>query len=144
MDDDGRLLPAGSAGEVVVRGATVFDGYENDPAANQRVFRGEWYRTGDHGVIDADGCIKLLGRLDEVINRGGEKISPREVDDALLAHEAVAEAVSFPVPHRDAAPGDRCCGGAPQRRAGDGRRIAAFPRQAAGAFQGPSRHPVHD
>ena len=99
VDENGSSLPAGTAGEVVVRGATVFDGYENDPAANQRVFRGEWYRTGDQGVIDDDGCIKLLGRIDEVINRGGEKISPREVDEALLAHEAVAEAVSFPVPH---------------------------------------------
>jgi oxalate---CoA ligase len=99
VDESGRPLPAGTAGEVVVRGATVFEGYENDPAANQRVFRGEWYRTGDQGVIDDDGCIKLLGRVDDIINRGGEKISPQEVDEALLAHEAVAEAVSFPVPH---------------------------------------------
>jgi acyl-CoA synthetase (AMP-forming)/AMP-acid ligase II/pimeloyl-ACP methyl ester carboxylesterase/acyl carrier protein len=98
-DDDGNLLQAGKEGEVVVRGPTVFAGYENDPAANQRVFRGEWYRTGDQGVIDDDGCIRLLGRHDEVINRGGEKISPREVDDALLAHDAVVEAVSFPTPH---------------------------------------------
>ena len=99
MGDDGNLLAAGMEGEVVVRGATVFGGYENDPAANKRIFRGEWYRTGDQGVIDSDGYIKLLGRLDEVINRGGEKIAPREIDDALLAHEAVAEAVTFPVPH---------------------------------------------
>jgi acyl-CoA synthetase (AMP-forming)/AMP-acid ligase II/pimeloyl-ACP methyl ester carboxylesterase/acyl carrier protein len=99
VDDDGNQLAAGMEGEVVVRGAIVFNGYENDPAANRRVFRGEWYRTGDVGVIDADGFIKLLGRLDDVINRGGEKISPREVDEALLAHEAVAEAVGFPVPH---------------------------------------------
>lgn len=99
MDDDGNLLATGAEGEVVVRGPIVFDGYENDPAANRRAFRGEWYRTGDHGVIDEGGFIKLLGRRDEVINRGGEKIAPREVDDALLAHSAVAEAVSFPVPH---------------------------------------------
>ena len=99
VDENGSLLPAGTVGEVVVRGPTVFDGYENDPAANQRVFRGEWYRTGDQGVIDADGYLKLLGRIDEVINRGGEKISPREIDEALLAHDAVAEAISFPVPH---------------------------------------------
>lgn len=99
MDDDGSLLAPGIAGEVVVCGTTVFDGYENDPAANQRAFRGEWYRTGDLGVIDADGYIKLLGRLDEVINRGGAKVGPREIDEVLLGHEAVSEAVSFPVPH---------------------------------------------
>jgi len=99
MDADGNLLAPGIEGEVIVRGATVFGGYENDPAANQRVFRDGWYRTGDQGFIDADSYIKLVGRLDEVINRGGEKISPREVDEALLAHEAVAQAVSFPVPH---------------------------------------------
>ncbi|MBX9775414.1 MAG: AMP-binding protein [Xanthobacteraceae bacterium] len=99
MDDDGNVLEAGQEGEVVVRGPIVFEGYENDQAANQRVFRGEWYRTGDQAVIDAEGYVRLLGRHDEVINRGGEKISPREVDDALLAHEAVAEAVSFPMSH---------------------------------------------
>ena len=99
MDIDGHLCGSGIEGEVVVRGAGVFGGYENDPAAKQRVFRNEWYRTGDQGVIDADGYVRLIGRLDEVINRGGQKISPREVDDALLAHEAVAEAISFPIPH---------------------------------------------
>jgi acyl-CoA synthetase (AMP-forming)/AMP-acid ligase II/pimeloyl-ACP methyl ester carboxylesterase len=99
MDTDGKLLPAGDEGEVVVRGPTVFGGYENDLVANQRVLRGGWYRTGDQGFMDADGYLKLIGRLDEVINRGGAKIAPREIDEALLAHEAVTEAVSFPVPH---------------------------------------------
>ena len=143
MDDDGNLLAAGMEGEVVVRGAIVFDGYENDPAANERIFRGEWYRTGDHGVIDADGCIKLLGRLDEVINRGGEKIAPREVDEALLAHEAVAEAVSFPVPHatlhQEIAAAVVPRGGA----TGDGTGVAALPRDAVVAVQGSPRDPVH-
>jgi oxalate---CoA ligase len=96
---DGRVLPAGMAGEVVVRGARVIAGYENNPEANRRSFRDGWYRTGDHGFMDADGYISLLGRLDEVINRGGQKIAPREVDDALLAHPAVGLAVSFPIPH---------------------------------------------
>ena len=99
MDVDGHLCASGIEGEVVVRGAGVFGGYENDSAANERVFRDGWYRTGDLGVVDADDYVKLIGRIDEVINRGGQKISPREVDEALLAHEAVAEAVSFPVPH---------------------------------------------
>jgi oxalate---CoA ligase len=99
MDDDGKLLAPGMAGEIVVRGAAVFGGYEGDPAANDRAIRDGWYHTSDHGVIDADGYLKVFGRLDDVINRGGEKISPREIDDALLEHEAVVEAVSFAVPH---------------------------------------------
>jgi len=99
MDVDGRLVAPGMAGEVVVSGATVFGGYEADDAANERAFRNGWYRTGDHGIIDADGYLKVLGRLDDVINRGGEKISPREIDDALLKHNAVVEAVAFAVPH---------------------------------------------
>jgi oxalate---CoA ligase len=99
MHSDGRLVAQGMAGEVVVSGASVFGGYEADHAANERAFRDGWYRTGDHGVIDADGYLKVLGRLDDMINRGGEKISPREVDDALLDHEAVVDAVAFAVPH---------------------------------------------
>jgi oxalate---CoA ligase len=99
MDASANMLASGIEGEIVVRGAAVFGGYENAPAVNERAFRNGWYHTGDHGFIDADGFIKLTGRVDEVINRGGEKIAPREVDEALLAHPAVAEAVSFPVPH---------------------------------------------
>jgi acyl-CoA synthetase (AMP-forming)/AMP-acid ligase II/acyl carrier protein len=99
MDADGNLVAPGVHGEVVICGPTVFGGYENDPVANQRVLRRGWYHTGDLGMMDAGGYIKLAGRLDEVINRGGEKIAPLEVDEALLSHEAVAEAVSFPVPH---------------------------------------------
>ena len=99
VDEDGAPLEAGMAGEVAVRGDIVFDGYENDADANRRAFRGGWFHTGDRGVIDADGYLRLLGRIDEVINRGGEKISPAEVDEALLTHEAVAQAISFPIPH---------------------------------------------
>jgi acyl carrier protein len=99
MDADGQLVSSDVMGEVVVRGATVFIGYENDPVANERAFHEGWYRTGDCGFMDAEGYLKLLGRLDEVINRGGEKISPREIDEALLEHEAVVHAVCFSVPH---------------------------------------------
>ncbi len=99
MDANGNLAPRGEGGEVVVRGATVFGGYENDPSENQRVFRAGWYHTGDQGVVDADGFLKLLGRIDEVINRGGQKIAPREIDEALLQHSAVSQAVSFPILH---------------------------------------------
>jgi acyl-CoA synthetase (AMP-forming)/AMP-acid ligase II len=100
MDDSGNLLPAGSRGEIVVRGPNVIDGYENNPDANATAFVGGWFRTGDQGMIDADGYLALTGRLKELINRGGEKISPLEIDDVLLRHPAVAEALAFAVPHK--------------------------------------------
>ena len=86
-------------GEVVVKGPNVIDGYENNPEANATAFVNGWFRTGDQGQIDADGYLSLTGRLKELINRGGEKISPLEIDDVLLRHAAVAEAVAFAVPH---------------------------------------------
>src|SRR6185503_20250912 len=100
MDEAGSLLPQGSKGEVVVRGPNVIDGYENNPEANATAFVDGWFRTGDQGVIDADGYLALTGRLKELINRGGEKISPIEIDDVLLRHPAVAEALAFAAPHR--------------------------------------------
>jgi acyl-CoA synthetase (AMP-forming)/AMP-acid ligase II len=99
MDDAGRLLPAGATGEVVIRGASVTPGYLNNPAANESAFAGGWFRTGDQGHFDPEGYLFLTGRLKELINRGGEKISPREVDEALLDHPAVAQAVAFALPH---------------------------------------------
>jgi acyl-CoA synthetase (AMP-forming)/AMP-acid ligase II len=98
MDEAGNLLPAGGAGEVVVRGANVMHGYHNNPEANAQAFTKGWFRTGDRGVLDADGYLTLVGRIKELINRGGEKISPLEVDAALLSHPAVAEAASFAAP----------------------------------------------
>ena len=99
LDGAGRPLPAGETGEIVVRGENVFGGYANDPEVNARAFVRGWYRTGDLGYLDADGYLFVTGRLKEIINRGGEKISPREVDEALLDHPAVAQAVTFPIPH---------------------------------------------
>ncbi|MSO71489.1 MAG: AMP-dependent synthetase [Alphaproteobacteria bacterium] len=99
MDADGRILPRGAAGEVVIRGANVTAGYENNPTANASAFAHGWFHTGDLGVIDAEGYLTISGRLKEIINRGGEKISPREVDEALLDHPAVGEAITFAVPH---------------------------------------------
>lgn len=100
MDDTGALLPQGSTGEVVVRGGNVVDGYENNPEANASAFTNGWFRTGDQGLLDSDGYLCLTGRLKELINRGGEKISPLEIDDVLLRHPAVAEALAFAVPHK--------------------------------------------
>jgi acyl-CoA synthetase (AMP-forming)/AMP-acid ligase II len=100
MDEAGNLLAPGSLGEVVVKGANVIDGYENNPQANATAFVNGWFRTGDQGVIDEEGYLRLTGRLKELINRGGEKISPLEVDDVLLRHPAIAEALAFAVPHK--------------------------------------------
>jgi acyl-CoA synthetase (AMP-forming)/AMP-acid ligase II len=99
MDDKGRHLPAGERGEVVIQGPNVVRGYENNPEANASSFVDGWFRTGDEGVLDANGYLTLTGRLKEMINRGGEKIAPREIDEVLLSHPAVAEAVCFGVPH---------------------------------------------
>ncbi len=99
MDEAGRLLDRGEIGEVVIRGENVTAGYESNPKANAQAFVDGWFRTGDQGVLDADGYLTLTGRLKEIINRGGEKISPREVDEALMDHPAVLQAVAFAVPH---------------------------------------------
>jgi acyl-CoA synthetase (AMP-forming)/AMP-acid ligase II len=100
MDDAGKHLPAGEQGEVVIKGPNVTRGYENNPEANAKSFTDGWFRTGDRGFLDAEGYLTLVARIKELINRGGEKISPREIDEVLLTHPAVAEAVCFGVPHR--------------------------------------------
>jgi acyl-CoA synthetase (AMP-forming)/AMP-acid ligase II len=99
LDDAGNQLPTGSSGEVAVRGPNVIDAYENNPQANASSFTRGWFRTGDLGVLDSEGYLRLLSRIKELINRGGEKIAPREIDEVLEAHPAVREAVSFGVPH---------------------------------------------
>ena len=98
MDEAGTLLAVGAQGEVVIQGPNVTRGYHNNPEANAAAFTHGWFRTGDQGVLDAEGYLTLVGRLKELINRGGEKISPREIDEVLLTHPAVAEAVCFGVP----------------------------------------------
>jgi len=99
MDEAGNHLPAGARGEVVIQGPNVVSGYENNPEANAKSFTDGWFRTGDQGFLDADGYLALTGRIKELINRGGEKIGPREIDEVLLSHPAVGEAVAFGVPH---------------------------------------------
>jgi acyl-CoA synthetase (AMP-forming)/AMP-acid ligase II len=99
MDTAGNHMPRGERGEVVIKGPNVIRGYENNPEANATSFVDGWFRTGDQGVLDADGYLTLVGRIKELINRGGEKISPREIDEVLLAHPKVAEAVCFGVAH---------------------------------------------
>ena len=99
MGDAGDLLPAQSNGEVVIRGPNVIAGYENNAVANASAFTTGWFRTGDQGYLDTDGYLFINGRLKEIINRGGEKISPREIDEVLLNHPAVAQAATFAIPH---------------------------------------------
>ena len=99
MSPDGRLLGAGEEGEVVTRGPNVTPGYENNPKANEAGFAFGWFHTGDQGFMDEDGFLKITGRLKEIINRGGEKIAPMEVDEVLMEHEAVAQIVTFAMPH---------------------------------------------
>lgn len=99
MDKEGNMLPPGECGEIVIRGASVFTGYEGGPEVNAGAFANGWFRTGDEGFIDADGYVFITGRLKELINRGGEKISPYEVENVLLDHPAVTQAVAFAVPH---------------------------------------------
>jgi acyl-CoA synthetase (AMP-forming)/AMP-acid ligase II len=99
MAEDGALLKSGSTGEIVIRGPNVTAGYESNPKANAEAFTNGWFRTGDQGIMDIDGYVTLTGRLKEIINRGGEKISPREVDEILMDHPAVAQVVCFGMPH---------------------------------------------
>ena len=98
LDEAGNELPPDTVGEVAVRGANVTRGYHNNAAANAQAFVNGWFRTGDSGRLDAAGYLTLVGRIKELINRGGEKISPVEIDDVLGAYPGVREAVTFAVP----------------------------------------------
>lgn len=99
MSPEGALLLAGEVGEVVIRGPSVTSGYAGNPEANAASFTDGWFRTGDQGTLDAEGYLRLTGRLKELINRGGEKVSPLEIDTVLLDHPAVEQVVTFAVPH---------------------------------------------
>lgn len=100
VDHEGEPLPGGQTGEIVIRGDNVMVGYENNEKANAEAFtRQGWFRTGDQGVLSPEGYLTITGRLKEIINRGGEKISPREIDEILMDHPAVSQCVTFAVPH---------------------------------------------
>jgi len=99
FDDEGRRLPRGKRGEIVLRGPTITRGYDNDAAATRASFQNGWFRTGDLGYLDAEGYLFVVGRIKEVINRGGQKVAPGEVEEALLNHPDVVEAAAFAIPH---------------------------------------------
>jgi acyl-CoA synthetase (AMP-forming)/AMP-acid ligase II len=97
---DGTEAATGDIGEVCIKGDNVTPGYENNPKANEESFADGWFRTGDQGLLDADGYLKITGRIKEIINRGGEKVSPLEVDDFYMEHPAVQQFVTFAMPHK--------------------------------------------
>jgi acyl-CoA synthetase (AMP-forming)/AMP-acid ligase II len=97
VDEDGLPLMPNTTGEIIIKGETVFNGYEDAPDENERAFVDGWFRTGDFGYIDDDGYLFLSGRKKELINKGGEKISPEEIDSILRSHPRVMEAMTFPV-----------------------------------------------
>jgi acyl-CoA synthetase (AMP-forming)/AMP-acid ligase II/thioesterase domain-containing protein/acyl carrier protein len=99
MDAQGNLLQSGQTGEIVLRGRTIALGYESNPEANRKAFTQGWFRTGDEGHLDEEGYLFITARIKEIINRGGEKISPREIDEMLLQYPGVLQAVAFSIPH---------------------------------------------
>jgi oxalate---CoA ligase len=100
LDLDGNKQPAGKVGEVCIRGANVTPGYENNDKANKESFTDGWFRTGDQGYLDEEGYLKITGRIKEIINRGGEKVSPLEVDDVFMEHPQIQQIVTFAMPHK--------------------------------------------
>ena len=123
----------------MIRGANITGGYDKNPEANKTAFTGGWFRTGDQGYLDPEGYLFITGRLKEIINRGGEKISPREVDEVLLDHPAVRQVVTFAMPHRtlgeDVAAAIVLADGA----TADAKAIRAFASERLAAFKVPSR-----
>jgi len=137
MDDAGGLLASGERGEVVIQGPNVVSGYENNPEANAKSFTNGWFRTGDQGFLDEDGYLRLTGRLKELINRGGEKIGPIEIDEVLLSHPAVAEAVCFGVPHP--AWGEEVAAAVVLKVAANEAEILAFCKERLAEFKRPKK-----
>jgi acyl-CoA synthetase (AMP-forming)/AMP-acid ligase II len=137
IDSQGRHLPSRSAGEVLLSGPSVMRGYRNNLAANAPAFINGWLRTGDTGFLDDNGYLTLTGRTKEMINRGGEKISPTEIDHVLLAHPAVAEAVAFGVP--DPKYGEEVEAAVVLRSAASTQEIQAFCGNRLADFKVPKR-----
>jgi acyl-CoA synthetase (AMP-forming)/AMP-acid ligase II len=100
LTSDGEILGPNQIGEIAIKGANVTKGYQNNPKANNANFTNGWFRTGDQGQIDEEGFLTIKGRLKEIINRGGEKISPKEIDEVLLQHSNISQAVTFAIEHK--------------------------------------------
>jgi acyl-CoA synthetase (AMP-forming)/AMP-acid ligase II len=139
MAEDGSLLPAFAVGEIVIRGPNVMAGYEGNPTANAEAFREGWFRTGDQGMLDQEGYLSITGRLKEIINRGGEKVSPREVDEILMDHPAVAQVVCFGMPHPKLGEDVAAVVVLKEGSAASDRELQAFVRERAADHKVPSR-----
>lgn len=131
------FLGVDKEGEVVIRGENVTSGYLSNPEANEKNFSNGWFRTGDLGIMDNDGYIKITGRLKELINRGGEKIAPLEVDEILLGHPAVAQACTFAIPHDKLGEDVGAIVVLSENREGDASDIQSYVRQRLAAFKVP-------
>ena len=139
MGEGGALLPAFAVGEIVIRGPNVTAGYESNDQANAEAFAGGWFRTGDQGVLDAEGYLTITGRLKEIINRGGEKVSPREVDEILMDHPAVAQVVCFAMPHPKLGEDVAAVVVLKEGAAATDRELQAFVRERAADHKVPAR-----
>jgi acyl-CoA synthetase (AMP-forming)/AMP-acid ligase II len=137
IDGTGKRLAANAAGEVVVRGPSVMNGYRDNPEANTAAFIDGWFRTGDIGVLDSDGYLSLTGRIKEMINQGGEKISPEEIEAVLLEHPAVAEAAAFGV--ADAKYGEEVWAAVVLKGDADADALKAFCRARLADFKVPKQ-----
>jgi oxalate---CoA ligase len=136
VDSEGRDAPLRSTGEVVIRGRGVTPGYLNNPDGNAEAFLEGWFRTGDRGALDGEGYLRLEGRLKEMIIRGGENISPYEVEEILLGHPAVVDAVCFGVP--DEKYGEEVAAAVALTSATATRELADFCRERLAAFKVPT------
>jgi acyl-CoA synthetase (AMP-forming)/AMP-acid ligase II len=141
-DQTGRLLGSGEAGEVCIRGPGVTPGYLENPEANEASFFDGWFRTGDQGTLDAEGYLRLVGRIKEMILRGGENISPLEIEEALLAHPAIEEAVAFGVP--DEKYGETVAAAVSLKSEASEEEILAHSRERLAAFKVPGAVHVLD
>ncbi|WP_233382831.1 acyl--CoA ligase [Methylobacterium sp. C25] len=145
VDHDGEPLAAGETGEIVIRGDNVMSGYENNDKANAGAFTKQgWFRTGDQGVLCPEGYLTITGRLKEIINRGGEKISPREVDEILMDHPAVSQCVTFAVPHDKL--GEDVCAAIVLREGASAleKEIRSFASERLAAFKVPAKIVILD
>ena len=139
LDGKGRLLPRGKSGEIALRGPTITRGYDNDAAATRSAFQNGWFRTGDLGYLDAEGYLFIVGRIKEIINRGGQKIAPAEVEEALLEHPDVVDVAVFTIPHKRLG-ADVAAAVVPRSRAKlTAQKLRGFVRDRLAVFKVPSQ-----
>jgi acyl-CoA synthetase (AMP-forming)/AMP-acid ligase II len=139
VDLHGKSVPAGTPGEIVIRGPNVMKEYESNPKANAEAFYDGWFRTGDQGMMDAEDYLSITGRLKEIINRGGEKISPREVDEIIMLHPAVHQCVTFALPHKMLGEDVAAAVVLRQGVSADDKELRAFASTRLAPFKVPSR-----